>query len=245
MSRTLIASVLSLGLCASAFAGHRFSASATAVSGETRSAVASVALPPAGGDASNTVRDYDDGVVRFSEAITEVHGSREGDVALTTTKTEIRDVWITDRVHADRVVVRTNARQHVEDAEASIDFDGSRIDGLSIDGKGVDVTLDTQFFAKHPTFASLGGGADFMNCSAYAIATCHGGLRGIHIPNLGFLSIGEVFIKNGARSISMLRLIPDRMSPRRIRSNDDPPPPPAPGPVSVGDNGSNGVPIWP
>ncbi|HVE70531.1 MAG TPA: hypothetical protein VNI54_04115 [Thermoanaerobaculia bacterium] len=243
MSRRFVVPFLSLLLCASASAGHRFSASATAVSGEHRTAVASVALPPSGGDAANVVRDYDDGLVRFAEATTAVHGAREGDVAFTSTSTEIRDVWIAGRIHVDRLVVRTNARQHVEDAEASIDFEGSLIEGLSIDGKGVEVGLDTQFFAKHPTFASLGGGADFMNCSAYAVATCHGGLRGIRIPDLGFLSIGDVFIKNGARSISMLRLHPMPRS-RRVRTNDDPPPP-DPGPVTIGDSGSNGVPIWP
>ena len=245
--RVLLAFLL-LFLCASAFAGHRFNASAIAVSSGGHAAVASVALPSTGGDAGAATRDYDDGFVRFAEAQTAVHGSKDGNIAITATQTVITDLWLGHRVHVDRLVVRTNSRQAVDAAEASIDFEGSLIEGLSVDGAPVEVKLDTRWFAERPTLASvrasgvetIGAG---VTCSAYGIASCGDGRRGIRIPELGFLRIAEVFVKEGARGITMLRL--ERTSRAlRVRTNNEPPPPDD-GDVSIGDNGSNGVPIWP
>jgi hypothetical protein len=41
----------------------------------------------------------------------------------------IRDVDIMNIVHADRIVLRATARQRIGDAETTISFNGSRIDG--------------------------------------------------------------------------------------------------------------------
>ncbi|HYC89474.1 MAG TPA: hypothetical protein VEO54_09715 [Thermoanaerobaculia bacterium] len=244
--RALCAFLL-LFLCASALAGHRFHASAFAVGGAEHPAVGSVALPSAGGLGEAVVRDYDDGFVRFAEARSAVRGTTEGIVAVTTTEIVITDLSLGNRVHVDRLVARTNSRHSADAPEGDIDFDGSTIEGLTIDGKRVDVTLDTRWFAEHPTFASVRAtgvvpeGIAGITCSAYEAATCAAGRRGLRIPDLGFLTIGEVFVKNGMRSIEMLRL--DRFStrPGRIRTLDGPPPPP----VVVAAIDSNGAPSWP
>ncbi|HYC89473.1 MAG TPA: hypothetical protein VEO54_09710 [Thermoanaerobaculia bacterium] len=232
------------------FAGHRFNANAIAVSGGGRAAIASVALPPAGGDAAAVAHDYDDGFVRFASAQTAVHGSKEDGAAITATETVITNLWLSHRVHVDRLVVRTNSRQAAGAPEADIDFEGSRIEGLSIDGAPVDVTLDTRWFAERPTFAAVrAAGVEAIGaavtCSAYETASCGEGRRGIRIPDLGFLTIAEIFVKEGARGITMLRLERTSRPVRRVRTHNEPPPPPGDGDVSIGDSASNGVPIWP
>ncbi|HYC61315.1 MAG TPA: choice-of-anchor P family protein [Thermoanaerobaculia bacterium] len=222
-----------------AFAGHLFNANAIAISGGGHAAVASVALPHSGGTAESAIRAYDDGFVRFAEARSVVHGFKDGSVAVTTSEITIVDLWFGDRIHADRVVARTNARQSVDDAEANIDFEGSSIENLTVDGVAVATSLDTAFFSAHPTFASLGVPGSSVRCSANGRASCGVAPRGLLIRGLGVLSIGDVFVKNGARHIQMLHL--DRRSREgRVRSDDE-------GDLSVaaGSSGSNGVPIWP
>ena len=237
--RSLFVVLLTL-ICTHAFAGHRFNASATAISGSGRAAIASVALPPSGGVAESVVRDYDDGFVRFTVGRSLVRGVKEGAVAVTTTEVTIVDLWFGDRIHADRVVMRTNARQAVHDAEPSIDFEGSAIENLTVDGVAIDTSLDTAFFAAHPTFASLTAAESHIQCSAYGRASCGVAPRRVPVRGLGTLAIGDVFVKNGARYIEMLRL--DRR-PRegrlRVDGDDDE------GSVGAGDGGTNGAPTWP
>lgn len=231
----------------SAFAGHRFHATAFAVAGEDRAAVGSVALPSTGGVTENAVRDYDDGFVRFAEARSIVRGVKEGNVAVTTTEITITDLSFGERIRVERLVARTNGRQSVDAPEADIDFEGSVLEGLSIDGRRVDVVLDTRWFAEHPTFGSVRAtgaeppaGRPGITCSAYGSASCGEGRLGIRVADVGYLTIGEVYVKNGARSLEMLRL--DRYTPRtgKVRTHEDPPPS-----VVAGGVEGNGTPIFP
>lgn len=235
-----------LFVCTSAFAGHRFHATAFAVAGDDRPAVGSVALPSTGGVTESVVRDFDDGFVRFAEARSVVRGVKEGIVAVTTTEITITDLTFGDRVHVERLVARTNSRQRVDAPEAEIDFEGSVLEGLSIDGKRIDVTLDTTWFAEHPTFASVRAagiepvtGMPGITCSAYGTASCGEGRRGIRIPDLGYLTIGEVYVKNGTRALEMLRL-DDAPRKGRVRTLSDPQLP-----VVAGGVEGNGSPLWP
>lgn len=239
--RALVVVVLFL-ISATALAGHRFSASAYAAAGGGKPAVAMVALPPAGGEESAVAGPYDDGFVRFSEARTLVRGVKEGDIAVTTTEVVLIDFHLGDRIHADRVIVRTNGRQDVDAAEPAITFEGSAIENLTIDGVAMNALLDTAYFDARPTFASLKadvathGGT--VTCSAFNSASCGQGRRGIRIVGLGFLVIGEVFVKEGARYIEMLRL--ERGGrPGELRPTGDG------GPSSAGWGGGNGAPSWP
>jgi len=239
--------VVLLFISTSVFAEHHFHANAFAVGGEDRAAVASVALPSTGGLNESVVRDYNDGFVRFAEARSTVRGTKEGEVAVTATEIVITGLSLGDRVQVDRLIARTNSRQAVDEPEARIDFEGSVVEGLRIDGTTIDVPLDTRWFADHPTFAAVRAtgveprsGMPGITCSAYRAASCGDGRHGIAIPDLGYLVIGDVHVKNGARSLEMLRL--DRYTRRvgRIRALDTPPPP-----VVVAGVEGNGTPIWP
>jgi len=236
--------VVVLLISTTAFAGHRFSASAYAVAGGGRPAVAMVGLPPAGGEESAVSGPYDDGFVRFAEARTFVRGVKEGSIAVTTTEVVLIDFSFGDRIHADRVIVRTNGRQDVDAAEPAITFEGSAIENLTIDGVAVNASLDTAYFDARPTFASLkadvatSGGT--VTCSAFNSASCGEGRRGIRIAGLGFLVIGEVFVKEGARYIELLRLERNGR-PGEARTTDDG----SIGPRSAGYGGGNGAPSWP
>ena len=239
--------IVLLSVSTSAFAGHRFHASAFAVAGEDRTAVASVALPSTGGVNESVVRDFNDGFVRFAEARTVVRGLKEGNVAVTTTKIIITDLLLGDRVHVDRLVARTNGRQSPDMAEADIDFEGSALEGLTVDGTRVDVNLDTRWFAEHPTFASIRAagfespaGTATITCSAYERASCEEGPRVIRIAGLGSLTIGAVHVKNGTRALEMLRLDRSVTRPGRIRTLDDTPPP-----LVIGGVEGNGTPVYP
>jgi hypothetical protein len=89
---------------------HLFHASAFAVEGRVDDhqipTQAGVVLPESGGSLSQRVERYDDGVVRFAEAISEVTGVERDGVAVTTSTVSIRDIDIMGIVHADRIVLR-------------------------------------------------------------------------------------------------------------------------------------------
>jgi hypothetical protein len=84
-----------------------------------------VVLPESGGSLSQRVENFDDGVVRFAEAISEVTGVERDGVAFTTSNVSIRDVDILHVIHADRIVLRATARQRIDDAEGTISFAGT------------------------------------------------------------------------------------------------------------------------
>src|SRR5204863_3055226 len=116
---------------------------------------AAVVLPESGGSLSKRVENYDDGVVRYAEAVSEVTGVERDGVALTTSTVTIRDIDIMNVVHADRIVLRATSRQAIADAEGSISYAGSRLDGLKVRGEPVDLAIDTERFTRAPTFATL------------------------------------------------------------------------------------------
>jgi hypothetical protein len=242
--------VLLLIVSSAALAGHHFNANAIAVSGSSGSAIGSVALPASGGEASSIAGPYDDGTVRFAEARSVVRGLQEGNVAVTTTEVVLSDVTIGDRVHADRLIVRTTGRHAADAREAEIRFEGSAIENLTIDGAAVDAALDIAWFDAHPTFASVvatgvAPHAGGITCSAYGNASCPPSGRGIRIAGLGVLTIGRIFIKDGARNIQLLSLDRGLREGRIGTPRQDPDPAPWRPPVVVGSSDTNGAPVWP
>ena len=96
---------------------HLFHASAFAVQGSADgrqiASDAAVVLPESGGSLSKRVENYDDGVVRYAEAVSEVSGVERDGVAFTTSTVTIRDIDIMNVVHADRIVLRATSRQAI------------------------------------------------------------------------------------------------------------------------------------
>ncbi len=238
--------------------GHRYHANALAVGGEGAPTVASVALAPAGGEAVAAAQAYDDGFVRFADAKSVVRGTRdEAGIAVTISEVIIRDVEIGGRIRADRLVVRVTGRHAPDARESELSFEGSAIENLTIDGVAVDAMLDTAWFSARPTFAAMaasGAPARFatISCSAFRAAVCGSARRAhaIHIPGLGALHIGEVFVRDGWRQINLLRLERtefERTRPigARVMSDDAPPPPAQRRSLTIGSGDGNGEPVWP
>ena len=205
---------------------HLFHASAFAVQGSADdhqiATQAEVVLPESGGSLSRRVENFDDGVVRFAEAVSEVMGVERDGVAYTTSMVSIRDVDIMNIVHADRIVLRATSRQAIGDAEGAISHDGSRIDGLTVRGEPVDLVIDTERFNRAPTFASLRGKVR-SECDGIAIErygsisdsivrsinlASYGTTKGYALPidGVGTLYLGHVTATPGERRIAMIRL---------------------------------------
>src|SRR5436190_17418985 len=77
---------------------HLFHASAFAVQGRADdheiATQAGVVLPESGGALSQRVENFDDGVVRFAEAVSEVSGVEERGIAITTSTVSIHNIDI-------------------------------------------------------------------------------------------------------------------------------------------------------
>jgi hypothetical protein len=205
-------SLLLIGVGIPAVASHRFHATATAAGAPDGEAVASLSLAPNGGQSVTEVRNYSRGLLRFSEAVSVVSGTREGNVSVTRARTTIRNVAIAGRITADRIVTAVTCRHPAGAGEAEITFDGSEIENLAIDGVAVDASLDTAFFRGRPTFASFGAiepRHGLVRCSLTAPAQCGSTTEAltIVIPGLGTLYVGEAFLSYGRRQVTMLRLV--------------------------------------
>jgi hypothetical protein len=203
---------------------HLFHASAFAVQGSADGHLigsdAAVVLPESGGSFSKRVENYDDGVVRFAEAMSQVTGFERDGVAFTTSTVTIRDVDIMNIVHADRIVLRATSRQAIGDAEGAISYAGSRLDGLNVRGEPVELAIDTERFNRAPTFASLrervradcdaieryGSISDSIvrSINLASLGTING--YALPIDGVGTLYLGHVTATPGERRIAMIRL---------------------------------------
>ncbi|MEK6374638.1 MAG: choice-of-anchor P family protein [Acidobacteriota bacterium] len=219
---------------------HLFHASALAVEGRADgheiARQAGVVLPESGGSLSQRVEQFDDGVVRFAEAISEVTGIERDGVAITRSSVSIRDIDIMGVVHADRIVLRTTARQGIDDAEATFSFAGSRIDGLTVRGEPVDVAIDTQRFNRASTFGQLrekvrseregfaierAGSISDSIVRSINLASL-GSTKGYALPieGVGTLYLGHVIVKPGERRLAMIRIDLGRRGMIGIGVND-------------------------
>ena len=219
---------------------HLFHASALAVEGRADGheipTQAGVVLPESGGSLSQRVERYDDGVVRFAEAISEVTGVERDGVAITTSTVSIRDIDIMSVVHADRIVLRTTARRGINDAEAAFSFAGSRIEGLTVRGEPVDVGMDTHRLNRASTFGELRArvraerdGSAIERAGAISDSIVRsinlasvGTTKGYALPieGVGTLYLGHVIVKPGERRLAMIRIDLGRRGMIGIGVND-------------------------
>jgi len=234
---------LAVALASSVFAAeHRFHGNGFAVARGGLSTIGSVALSPVGGGGSNIVLDYDDGVVRFAEAVSTVSGRSNRARATTVVTIDIRDITIGGRVHIDRLVTKITCRHPHGAPEANISFEGTEVQNLTIDGVPQTVTLDLERYDTLPTFALL---------AASGVVPKQGVVfdrvgNSLEVEGFGTLHFGEVLIKHGWRQMSLLRvdLNAERADGDRfhVRSEDDPG---APKKIVMASGEGNGTPIWP
>jgi hypothetical protein len=195
MKRLLVLCVLALPAFAQEKPIHLFHASATVIGTEGL-----VVLPESGGAVEKTLRDYDDGTVRFREATSSVRGEMDGEVAVTTSSIVVKDLDIMNGlVRADRLTVCTTARQRLDEAEARISFAGSALTNLTVRGVPMDAEVDTERFDRHPTFASARQTPIARSIVPEWI---------IPIDGAGTLYLGRVVVKPGERELAMIRFVP-------------------------------------
>src|SRR5258708_9491184 len=117
-------------------------------------AQASVSLPTIGGHARSRVENFTgDHLVRFTAAHCHVSGSwMNNEVATTHATATIEGMNILDFVTAERIVARLTSEHHVGDPEAHFIALGSTIEGLTIAGHDVKVTLRLDLFIECRTF---------------------------------------------------------------------------------------------
>jgi hypothetical protein len=225
MKRLFVLSLLALPAFGQETPIHLFHASAAVVGTEGL-----VVLPESGGVAEKTLRDYDDGTVRFSEAVSSVRGTMEGGVAVTVSSITINDLDILNGlVHADRLTVRATARQRLDEPEGQISFEGSSIAHLVVRGEARTLVVDTRRFDRNPTFAAFShharGDDDAMTERAGAFSGSIIRDWIIPIDGIGTLYLGHVTVKPGTRELAMIRFVPANGK----------------GPVTIGRNEMNGV----
>jgi hypothetical protein len=104
--------------------------------------LASVALPPTGGEGRSVVSSFYSEELAFAHAETRVFGRQIGKRFTTSTYVHVRDVNIFDRVQVSRMTATLTSERGLDeddDPEFEVDFS---FDGIRVDGKGVKAVED-------------------------------------------------------------------------------------------------------
>jgi hypothetical protein len=216
--------------------------------------LATASLSSTGGESFSIIRDYNfkEGLITFDEAYAYTTGNESpadpeanGRRTFNTLSTvRIKNLNITNMVHADLVVASVTSKHISGDPEGQITFAGSTILNLVVGGRPHDVVLDHEPFTSNPTYAGFaerfsrcrGQAAEFddpekkvLSCS---LATRVGNQAGfkLYVPEFGTIYVAQVIMKPSYRRISMLRF--------KLGS-------PIAGSLEVGGGETNGVEYWP
>jgi hypothetical protein len=162
-------------------------------------------------------------ILSFCSAETHLVGNAgsEPGVHTTLTTTTIEGLNIMNVLMADRIVLRMSSRHFMDDTEASLTFVGSHIENLRIGGHPVDISYDAGVLADWDTFSKARDGfaKRFPNkkdpgatlpmsivsaVSAPPGVTAEG--NRLDFPEFGSVYLGEVFVKEGQRRITLMRV---------------------------------------
>src|SRR3954468_12019822 len=139
---------------------HHFHASAAAIGmslGDeaTDASEGAISLAPTGGGTASTRHDFDNGVMRYREAVSTVTGRFEGDVAVTTSTVVIHDLDILHVFRAGTLTSKLTCRHRPGQEEADITFEGTQFENVSVYEEPVGVTVDSEFFSDYPTYRAM------------------------------------------------------------------------------------------
>lgn len=215
---------------------------------ENVGSLASTALAVTGGvtsarEANFKYRD----ILSFSLAETHLEGNAgsEPGVFTTLTTTTVENLNVRNVLMADRIVLRMSSRHFMDHSEPVFTFLGSQIENLRLGGSPVDIKNDGEVLAEWDTFSKARGGyrkryparkdpGSTLPLSIIAAVSAPSGMvaegNRIDFPDFGSIYLGEVFIKEGKRRLTMMRLALG--SPVR-------------GDVTIADGDGNGAPIDP
>jgi hypothetical protein len=180
--------------------------------------VASLSLPVSGGYGSVQVSDYHyRKLITVKHAQTQVSGSQAKDGSYNTLiTTTIEGLNVADMIHADRIVARITTHHDGGDGETSVVTAGSEFFKLRIAGEDVKFDLDHSL-TQHATFAEYKKNVKgfqeskgMIRCSliknlGHSFADKEGRAV-IQIPHFGTIYLGEVYMREGRRQLTMLRL---------------------------------------
>jgi hypothetical protein len=183
---------------------HQFHAQVIAIGGDVPTAGA-VALAPAGGEGNATVEHYDANGIRFDQAVSSVRGTDDGRVAVTTSVVTLRNVDILGRIHIDEMSARITGRQAHGAPEAEITIDNLRLKNVVADGRSIVLRLNALHLNKSRTFAALREGNDATFSLSSTLVDDDD--QTLVVPGVGTLYFGEVVVKPGERSLTMLRIV--------------------------------------
>ena len=189
---------------------HQFHAQVIAIGGDAPTAGA-VALAPAGGEGNASVEHYDANGISFDQAMSSVRGTDDGRVAVTTAAVTLRNVDILGRVHIDEISARIVGRHAHGAPEAEMTIDNLRLQNVVVDGRHIVLQPDALRLNKARTFNALREGDETARSSNLVDDTD----QTLVVPGVGTLYFGEVVIKPGERSVTMLRIVFEPQHPLR------------------------------
>jgi hypothetical protein len=207
---------------------HHFHAQVIAIGGDVPTAGA-VALARAGGESNASVEHYDANGIRFDQATSSVRGTDDGHVAITTAVVTLRNIDILGRIQIDEISARVVGRQTRGAAEAEITIDNLRLKNVIVDGREVSLVPGAVRLNKVRTFAALRGRDE--TSLPLASTLFDNDDQTLVVAGVGTLYFGEVVVKPGERSVTMLRIAFEPQHPMRH--------------LTIGTLGTNGADIFP
>jgi hypothetical protein len=207
---------------------HAFSANFTRPFQQNLEIQAPISLPTIGGHGHSSVENFRfREFVSFKRAYTHVSGSQAEDGSYNTLViASVEGLNILDVVTADRVVARIRSKHFKDAAEGEISLAGSKFENLKISCCPVKVDLDFDLFEQILTFEKAKTSIDKIRRISSAprggdhtpiACTCIRELKvecpgmkperhGFHVDGFGNIFLGEVMIKHGEKTLTMIRL---------------------------------------
>lgn len=207
---------------------HALSANFTRPFAHNLEIQAPISLPTIGGHGHSRVENFQfREFISFKKGYTHVSGSQAEDGSYNTLVIAVVEgLNILDVVTADRVVARIRSKHFKDAAEGEISLAGSKFENLKISCCPVKAELDFDLLEDILTFerakAQLGKirqiagaarGSDHTPIAASCIKPldpkCPGvrtERHGFHVDGFGNVFLGEVMIKHGEKTLTMIRL---------------------------------------
>jgi hypothetical protein len=204
---------------------HAFSGNITRPFQQHLEIQAPITLPSIGGHGHSSVENFQfRELFTFKKGYTHVSGSQENDGSYNTLVTAtVEGLNVFDVLTADRIVARLHSKHGKDVSEGEVSLVGSKFENLRILGCRVDLDIDFDLFENALTFEKAKSGklrkiGDEPLKSDHIIAsTCIKELKiacpgvkplghGFHIKCFGNVFFGEVLIKHGEKTITMIRL---------------------------------------
>jgi|GEM_PF-1967860 len=210
----LILALFALSVFAAPATHHHFHAQAIAIGGDVPAA-GSVALAPAGGEGNASVEHYDANGIRFDQATSSVRGTDDGRVAITTAFVTLRNVDILGRIHIDEIGARITGRQVHGATEAEMTIDNLRLKNVIVDGRHIPLRPDASRLNRSRTYRALHDVTDESGAFAFSADLVADNDQTLTVAGVGTLHFGEVVVKPGERSVTLLRIVFEAQHPMR------------------------------